>query len=90
MKKVVLATITSEERKCIQERDRIYNTYRTLMLNQFISIEEKNDIINKQKKAYEDLQQIYNDIAIKYKFPFLLELNYKISSETNELFIEVM
>lgn len=89
MRKVILAKLTAQESELIQAKERNYNTFKTLLQNQFISSEEKQAIAHEVNKLASDAKLFYSNLSQKYGIPYVANLNYRVSPETNELFIEV-
>lgn len=89
MKKVVVANLTLAEGEQLEALERICNTYKTLLLNQFLSDEEKSFVADKFKISFKELNEFYDIILEKYNVPFLPERNFYISLENHELYVNV-
>ena len=87
LKKVILGQITPEESKNIQAKERNYYTFVTLSNNQFIKEEERDDLVKRINETRKDIQMLYDVMVEKYNLPFLDNLSYNVSIETNEVYI---
>ena len=88
MKKVVLTTITPLEAEAIQQSERNYNTFFTLLQNVFISDEEKQIIAAKLSELQCEFKSLYKNLLVKYNVPYESNLRYRLSTNY-EIFVEV-
>ena len=89
MKKVILAKITQEEMNRLQNANSITNTLKTLSENQFLDEKAKEKIASRLSESIKILNEVYKEITNKYKIPYLAKNNYRLSTEKNEIYVEV-
>lgn len=89
MRKIVLAQLSSEEAENIFSCERYIATFKTLLSNQFLTQVEKDQVAATIPSLVEKNKQTYRDMLERYNLPYIINSDYRVNAETNELYIEV-
>lgn len=87
MKKVILAKITDDDGDKIRKAERNYNTFLTLMENEFLSNEQKQTVIQRLPVLRQEVISLYEKTISKYNVAHVIQAQYRLSVN-NELFVE--
>lgn len=89
MRKIVLAKITPSETEALISLEANVSTYRTLLMNQFISEADKGQIKTEYRNKSNELSKKYADILKKYNVPYIARSKYGVSPDEHCIFVKV-
>lgn len=88
MKRIVLATLTSEESEMLQEKEQVYSTYRTLMQNMFFPDTEKQKVRKQIPTLLHEIRAVRSQLFTKYRIPYFVNNRCRFDPNNSELYIE--
>jgi hypothetical protein len=88
MKKIVLLQLKPYEAEILKSLYANRETYRALLSNKYLSIDEKHQVDLLYKNTKDQLSSEYKKLLLENSIPYIGDTQYKIS-ENNELYVEI-